>query len=91
MDNKTKIILTVIGLSAVIVPAVFLFFMSGAKTTVDTSLPAGGRQIDKANIEREVNSGQGTQPAQSTSPTPTPTPTPTSSPIIINEGTPSAQ
>lgn len=90
MDNKTKIILTAIGLSAVIIPAVFLFLMSSPKVTEDAGAPAGGRQIDKANIEREVNSGITSQPAVSPSPSPSPTPSPTDNPLPINEGTPSA-
>jgi len=80
MDNKTKIILTAIGLSAVVVPAIFLFFISSSKDAQqNTATDSGGRQINEANIEREVNSQQQQQQSVSPSPQATPTPTPTPS------------
>lgn len=80
MDNKTKIILTAIGLSAVVVPAIFLFLMSQAKTSQQNpQTDFGGRQINKANIEKEVKSNQ-TQPNVAPSPSVTLSPTPLPSP-----------
>lgn len=93
MENKTKIILTAIGLSAVVVPAIFLFFLSSSKPAIqDASVGGSGRQIDKANIEREVNSSKPVQPAASPNPSPLPSPTPSASPgVKPAESTPSSQ
>lgn len=95
MDNKTKLILTAVGLSAVIVPAIFLFFLSSSGAPTDTNAVGGsGRQIDRANIEREINSGTGqapqTTPSPFSIPSLSPSPSPSPSPTSVFEGTGSA-
>ena len=74
MDNKTKLVLTAIGLAAIIVPAILLVLFSsgkskGAKSAVDT----GSRQIDQSTIQKQMQNGvTSPAPAVLTSPTPSP-------------------
>jgi anionic cell wall polymer biosynthesis LytR-Cps2A-Psr (LCP) family protein len=96
MNNKTKLILTAIGLAAIIVPAVLLYFLTSTKPDAGSAvMNSGNRQINKANIEKEVNNGKPVQPVVSPSlaPTlkPTSLPTPKASPVTtIIESTPSS-
>lgn len=54
MNSKTKLLLSIIGLSAIIIPAALLVFLT-SKTSQDTpNIPTGARQIDKKNIEDTV-------------------------------------
>lgn len=81
MDNKVKLILTAIGLGAVIVPAVLLtVFSSGNKANESNVVPGGNRQINQDAIQKE------------TQPTPaavaSPTPSASKAPTVPLEGTP---
>lgn len=97
MNNKTKLILTAIGLAAIIVPAILLYTLTSSKPDLGSSaVNSGSRQINKANIQKEVNSVAPAQPAAS--PTLAPTAIPTASPTIqpspitkTLESTPSSQ
>lgn len=87
MSNKTKIILTIIGLGAIIVPAILLVIFSGGKgASTRTNLPTGTRQIDKDVIQRDAQPN----PAQAASPSPIAT-SPSPTPIIIKTPTPNLQ
>ncbi len=81
MENKTKIILTAIGLAAIIVPAVLLIvFSSGRSQNTDNGTPGGNRQINQKAIQNEV-----TAPAvNQVSATPSPVLTPSSTPLKIS-------
>lgn len=83
IENRTKIILTVIGLAAIIVPAVLLVVFSSGKSTGDNkAVNTGNRQIDQNTIEKQINSGV-TPPAPAVLATPSPSPvssTPSASP-----------
>lgn len=77
MNNKTKLILTAIGLAAIIIPAILLYTLTSAKPdSASSAANSGSRQINKANIEKEVNKNK---PAQ---PTATPTLAPTAIPLV---------
>ncbi len=97
MNNKTKLILTAIGLAAIIVPAILLFVLTSKKTDPGSlNVNSGSRQINKANIDKQINSNMPAQPAvtPTLAPTamPTVSPTPKASPITnIIESTPSSQ
>jgi len=57
MDNKTKIVLSVIGISAVAVPlGLLLFLTSKPANTVDTA--SGSRQIDANSVNKVVKQNQ---------------------------------
>lgn len=91
MENKTKMILTAIGLAAVIVPALLLlFFTSQPSVPSDSTVPAGKRQINKNNIEKEVNSVNTNPTTANPSPVPA-TPTPSPTPKTTVESTSSSQ
>ena len=80
MNNKTKLILTVIGLAAIVVPAILLIVFASPKSGDESStvVPAGTRQIDKGAIQNEVN--KNTPPQVVASPIVSPIPSPSSSP-----------
>lgn len=50
MNKKTKIILSIVGICAVVVPALLLIFVSGSTDQVP-EVDSGKRQIDQKNIE----------------------------------------
>jgi len=87
-----KLILTILGLAAIIIPAVLLVVFSGKKTDVpQTTLPTGTRQIDKNAIQKDLASPT---PGAMSSPPPTfispkPSPSPKQSPTPNLQGTPS--
>lgn len=83
MDNKTKIILSVVGISAVLIPLVLLMFLS-SKPVPTTEIPTGSRKIDADSINNVLQSGQ-TQVIY-TSPSPS---SPSARPV--SEGTKSAR
>lgn len=93
MGNRTKIILTVIGLGAVIVPAILLAVFSAKNTTGEsTAAPAGNRQINQDAVQKEVQSNPLKTVVVSPSPsplvTPSPSPAASKSPTVPLEGTP---
>lgn len=71
MNKKTKIILSIIGISAVLIPAALLMLVS-QNTQVPPAANDAPRQIDQINIEDKQNS----------MPTPPPVLNPTPSPVI---------
>lgn len=87
MSNKTKIILTIIGLGAIIIPAILLVVFSGNKSAgTQTNLPTGTRQIDKGVIQKEVQ----TSPSQAAPASPSPIVT-SPSPVIKTTPSPNLQ
>lgn len=85
METKTKMILTAIGLAAIIVPAVLLVvFSSNKPKAADVTIPAGNRQINQGAIQKEVPTNipavaspvPTPSPKLPTSPTPKATPSP---------------
>lgn len=87
MENRTKIILTILGLAAIVVPAILLIVFSGRGTdTSPETVPVGGtRQLRQDAIQNEVNNSKPspalTSPSPSVSPTPTPASLPTNPPL----------
>lgn len=88
MDNKTKIVLTVVGLAAIVVPTMLLLFFTrnAAPGGADTSIPAGSRQINKGAIEKEVQSN--IQQSVVAPPSPTPSPIASATPAASKSPTP---
>ncbi len=90
MNNKTKIILTALGLGAIIIPAILLVVFSSNKgSATQSNLPTGTRQIDKSAIQNEVQ-----PPVQVAPSTPSPlpvSPVPTPSPIVKTTPSPNLQ
>ena len=70
MGARSKIILSVIGIAAVAVPAVFLITLTGSPTR-EPAVSSGGRQIDSGNIEDAVRRGL-PSPSPIVEPSPTP-------------------
>ena len=68
MNKNTKIILSVLGIGAVVVPAVFLLFFT-KNSQVETNLPSENRTIDQKSIESAVDKVQPKEP-QFPSPSP---------------------
>jgi hypothetical protein len=71
MSKKAKIILSIIGISAVLVPAALLMFVS-QNTQVPPQANDAPRQIDQINVPDQKNA----------IPTPPPVLNPTPSPVI---------
>jgi len=89
MNKQTKMILTVIGLGAIIVPAILLIVASsGSRESPDPA--SGNRTIDAQNIEETVNRIP-RKPAEVYSPPPPSTPSAIPSPEISEEGSPSSE
>ncbi len=91
MENKTKIILTAIGLAAIVVPAVLLVVFTGKGQDVAPAANVGGnRQIRQDAIQNEINNNPLKTVVVSPSPTASASPTPkaTASPRL--EGTPAS-
>lgn len=57
MDNKTKIILSVVGISAIIIPLVLLMYLS-SKPVPKAEVSTGTRQIDANSVNKVVQSNQ---------------------------------
>ena len=89
MSNKTKIILTIIGLGAIIIPAILLMVFSGNKgAPAQSNVPTGTRQIDKGVIQRDSQPN----PAQAAPASPAPiVSSPIPSPVIKTTPTPNLQ
>lgn len=85
MDKKTKLILSVIGVAAIVVPAILLLILSSKNAAVP-SVSQEARQIDTQNVA-DTAAKSIPSPTPVPSPSPTPTPTPAASP----EATGSAQ
>ena len=61
MNKNTKIILSVLGIGAVVVPAIFLILFT-KNSQVETNLPSGNRTIDEKSIESAVEKVQPKEP-----------------------------
>ena len=84
MDNRTKLILSAVGISAIVIPAVLLVVLA-SRTTEHAGVSSTPRQIDTGAIEEKVK----TNPLQEmVFPTPTPA---TPSAKVTPEGSPSAR
>lgn len=57
MDNKTKIILSVFGIAAVVIPLALLMFLT-SRPEVKTEMPGGSRRIDANSVSSVVQSNQ---------------------------------
>ena len=68
MNRNTKIILSVLGIGAVVVPAIFLIFLT-KNSPAEPNLPSGNRTIDEKSIESAVDKIQPKEP-QFPSPSP---------------------
>ena len=68
MNKNTKIILSVLGIGAVVVPAIFLILFT-KNSQVETNLPSENRTIDQKSIESAVDKIQPKEP-QFPSPSP---------------------
>ena len=68
MNRNTKIILSVLGIGAVVVPAIFLILFT-KNSKVDSNLPSENRTIDEKSIESAVDKIQPKEP-QFPSPSP---------------------
>ena len=82
--NKQKLLLSAIGVSAVVIPAVLLIVLT-ARTKSQPQVPTTNRSIDARNVEETAKKFVPVVPSPSpvvNSPTPQPSP---------QQGTPSAQ
>ena len=68
MNRNTKIVLSVLGIGAVVVPAIFLILFT-KNSAVDSNLPSENRTIDEKSIESAVDKIQPKEP-QFPSPSP---------------------
>lgn len=85
MSKTVKIILSIVGLAAVIVPALLLIFLGG-KSTPEPEVASDARQIDTQSIKDAAGKTQPMQP-EFASPSPA---TSSANPLDIDEGSPSA-
>lgn len=83
MDRK-KIILSVIGLAALVIPVVLLLLFS-SKSEKQPEVPAGERKIDPQTVEEVTKKNQSPLPIL-----PSPSPATTSAQLEV-EGSPSAR
>lgn len=86
MDKKTKLILSIIGVAAIVVPSVLLLLIS-SRDTPTPEVSTDRRQIDTKNVQESAARAQ---------PSPTPLPSPSPTPSLLpeaspSEGTPSGQ
>ncbi|MEK9147201.1 MAG: hypothetical protein AAB639_03315 [Patescibacteria group bacterium] len=86
MNKKTKLILSIIGVAAIVVPSVLLLLIS-SRNVPAPQVSTDKRQIDTKNVQESAASAQ-PSPTPLPSPSPTPSPSPEASP---SEGTPSGQ
>lgn len=54
MSKKTKLILSIIGLAAVIIPVLLLLFLTGRASKQAPDISSEKREIDTKNIEEAV-------------------------------------
>lgn len=85
MSKKAKLIISVVGISAVVVPALLLIFLTGREPQSKSSSSSDKRQIDTKLIEDTVKKNM---PSPIPTPSPSPIPTPSPNPV---EGTGSSQ
>jgi len=89
MNKTTKILLSLVGLGAIIVPAVLLVVLS-PKINTSQSPASSNRSINSGTLQNIVNQSPQNNPVAM--PTPTFQPIPASpSARVIPEGSPSAQ
>lgn len=69
MDKKTKLLLSILGISAIAVPAVLLVVLSG-RGGGQAVMSSGQRQIDTQKVVETVAENTKLAPAASPSPTP---------------------
>jgi len=81
MDKKTKLILSIIGAGAILLPAVLLLFLTG-KTPPEPEVSSGSRQLNTQAIKEAVEK---TPPKQPEFPSPTPA-TPSAKPSPSSGG-----
>lgn len=96
MSKKAKLIISTVGISAVVVPALLLIFLTGKTPLSAVTNSADNREIDTKALEDTVKNNKPTpSPAPVVaSPSPTVTPVPAASPkasVSPNESTGSAQ
>lgn len=90
MNKQAKIILSIVGIAAIVVPAILLMIFSG-KTQKEPEIPQGARQLDAQTI-KEAADKIPQKPPEFPSPSPaTPSAIPTPGGIEIPAGSPSAQ
>lgn len=88
MDKKTKLILTIIGVAAIVIPAVLLVVVAGRSSKVP-EVPTEKRQIDAESVQQAT---QKNLPGETFSPSPSPTSPPAATESALpSEGTPSGQ
>lgn len=85
MDKKTKLILTIIGVAAIVVPVLLLLFVAGKDNKIP-QVPIEKRQIDEKNVQEASQKS-----FDSERPTPVPTPIPQAATESAQEATPSGQ
>jgi len=88
MNKNTKIILSVLGIGAVVVPAIFLILFT-KNSAIEPNLPSENRTIDEKSIESAVDKIQPKEP-QFPSPSPA-TPSAVEDQFQIPESTKSAR
>lgn len=90
MNKTTKILLSLVGLGAIIVPAVLLVVLS-PKVNINQGSASANRSINSGAIENIVNQSPQNNPVILPTSTPQPIPAATSSAKTIPEGSSSAQ
>ena len=86
MDKRTKLILSVVGACAIIIPALLLIFLT-PKTQEQPQVSSESRTLDQNTIEEVVKNAS---PKQPEFPSPSPA-TSSARPTRPVEGSPSAQ
>lgn len=69
MDKKTKLLLSILGIAAIVVPAVLLVVLSG-RSGGEAAIGAGQRQLDTQKVVETVEEKSKQVPLPSPSPTP---------------------
>ncbi|OGD83210.1 hypothetical protein A2165_04240 [Candidatus Curtissbacteria bacterium RBG_13_40_7] len=64
MDKRTKLIISVIGVCAVVIPALLLIFLA-PNTKTEPQVSSDSRSIDQTSIENVVNKTQQLKPQYS--------------------------
>lgn len=87
MDKKTKLVLSIIGVAAIVVPALFLMFVTG-RADKTPEVPTEKRQIDVKNVEEAAVRNL---PGENLLPSPSPTPAGATESALPSESSPSGQ
>lgn len=93
MENKKKVLFSLIGIGAVVVPAILLITLT-SRPPIQPSVSSGGRQIDSQGLDEiKRSTAPSPTPFQLPSPSPIVSPSPSSvpSPSPGSEGTSSSQ